>query len=48
MKKVMTVVTAVPASIGLVLVEHPLLAGIVMGWLTFKTLKRMRRCNELR
>ena len=43
MKNAMTVVTAIPTSIGLVLVEHPVLAGIVMGWLTFKTLKRMRR-----
>ena len=42
-KNAMTVVTAIPASIGLVLVEHPVLAGIVIGWLTFKTLKRMRR-----
>ncbi len=43
MKNAMTVVTAIPASIGLVLVEHPVLASIVVGWLTFKTLKRMRR-----
>ena len=43
MKTAMTVVSAIPASVALVLVEHPMLAGIVIGWLTFKTLKRMRR-----
>jgi len=43
MKNVMTMITGIPASIGLVLVDHPIIAGIVVGWLTYRHLKNQRR-----
>ena len=48
MKNALTVVTAIPTSIGLVLVEHPVLAGLIGGWLIYKSLKRLKRnyCSE--
>lgn len=42
MKNVMSIVTAIPASIGLVLVDHPLIASIVVGWFTYRHLKSLR------
>ena len=43
MKNALTVVTAIPASIGLVLVEHPILAGLIGGWLIYRSLKGLKR-----
>ncbi len=43
MKNALTVVTAIPTSIGLVLVEHPVLAGLIGGWLIYKSLKGLKR-----
>ena len=46
MKNLSKIITAIPASIGLVLVEHPVLAGIVMGWLAYKTLKGLKGSRQ--
>ena len=43
MKNALTVVTAIPTSIGLVLVEHPVLAGLIGGWFIYKSLKKLKR-----
>lgn len=50
MKNALTVVTAIPTSIGLVLVEHPVLAGLIGGWLIYKSLKglKRKRCSGMR
>ena len=43
MKNPMSIITGIPASIGLVLMDHPVIASIVVGWLTYKHLKSLRR-----
>lgn len=35
MKSPLTMITGIPTSIGLVLVEHPVLAGLIGGWLAY-------------
>ncbi|MBQ3289813.1 MAG: hypothetical protein IJH50_10420 [Kiritimatiellae bacterium] len=42
MKNAMSIITGIPASIGLVLVDRPIIAGIVVGLLTCKHLKNLR------
>ena len=43
MKNALSIITGIPASIGLILVEHPIIASIVVGLLTYKHLKNLRR-----
>lgn len=44
MKNAITRVTmAIPTGIGLALVEHPVLAGLIGGWLIFKGLKVLKK-----